>query len=55
MPRRAPGTWKGASSPLKLMAHGWKPQVGFQEGIRRTVEHFRGIDLPHPGIPQWAP
>ncbi|WP_022798830.1 SDR family oxidoreductase [Thermus islandicus] len=29
-------------SPLKLMAHGWKPQVGFQEGIRRTVEHFRG-------------
>ncbi|GAA6755923.1 NAD-dependent epimerase/dehydratase family protein [Thermus thalpophilus] len=28
-------------SPVKLMAHGWRPQVGFKEGIRRTVEHFR--------------
>ncbi|GLV47653.1 UDP-glucose 4-epimerase [Thermus sp. LT1-2-5] len=28
-------------SPLKLMAHGWQPQVGFGEGIRRTVEYFR--------------
>uniref|UniRef100_A0A831UF87 SDR family oxidoreductase n=1 Tax=Thermus islandicus TaxID=540988 RepID=A0A831UF87_9DEIN len=29
-------------SPLKLMAHGWRPRVGFREGIRLTVEHFRG-------------
>lgn len=29
-------------SPAKLLAHGWRPQVGFQEGIRLTVEHFRG-------------
>jgi len=29
-------------SPLKLMAHGWRPKVGFQEGIRLTVDHFRG-------------
>lgn len=28
-------------SPAKLMAHGWRPQVGFEEGIRRTVESFR--------------
>lgn len=28
-------------SPLKLMAHGWRPRVGFEEGIRLTVEHFR--------------
>lgn len=28
-------------SPLKLMAHGWRPEVGFQEGIRLTVEYFR--------------
>ncbi|MCS6868989.1 MAG: NAD-dependent epimerase/dehydratase family protein [Thermus sp.] len=28
-------------SPLKLMAHGWRPEVGFKEGIRRTVEYFR--------------
>jgi UDP-glucose 4-epimerase len=28
-------------SPLKLMAHGWQPEVGFQEGIRLTVEYFR--------------
>ena len=28
-------------SPLKLMAHGWRPRVGFAEGIRLTVEHFR--------------
>jgi len=24
------------------MAHGWRPKVGFQEGIRLTVDHFRG-------------
>ena len=29
-------------SPHKLMAHGWRPRVGFREGIRLTVEHFRG-------------
>ena len=29
-------------SPLKLMAHGWRPRVGFREGIRLTVEHLRG-------------
>jgi len=29
-------------SPLKLMAHGWRPRVGFGEGIRLTVDHFRG-------------
>ncbi|WP_117237068.1 NAD-dependent epimerase/dehydratase family protein [Thermus sediminis] len=28
-------------SPLRLMAHGWRPRVGFREGIRRTVDHFR--------------
>ncbi|APD08434.1 MULTISPECIES: SDR family oxidoreductase [Thermus] len=28
-------------SPLKLMAHGWRPEVGFREGIRRTVAYFR--------------
>ncbi|GAB5602473.1 NAD-dependent epimerase/dehydratase family protein [Thermus sp. FJN-A] len=28
-------------SPHKLMAHGWRPRVGFAEGIRRTVEAFR--------------
>ncbi|WP_337844180.1 NAD-dependent epimerase/dehydratase family protein [Thermus sp.] len=28
-------------SPAKLMAHGWRPKVGFEEGIRRTVESFR--------------
>ncbi|WP_243092432.1 NAD-dependent epimerase/dehydratase family protein [Thermus hydrothermalis] len=29
-------------SPLKLMAHGWRPEVGFKEGIRRTVAYFQG-------------
>ncbi|GAA6733360.1 NAD-dependent epimerase/dehydratase family protein [Thermus oshimai] len=28
-------------SPAKLMAHGWRPKVGFREGIRKTVESFR--------------
>ncbi|GAA6742455.1 NAD-dependent epimerase/dehydratase family protein [Thermus antranikianii] len=28
-------------SPLKLMAHGWRPEVDFREGIRLTVEYFR--------------
>ncbi|TBH21876.1 NAD-dependent epimerase/dehydratase family protein [Thermus thermamylovorans] len=28
-------------SPAKLLAHGWRPQVGFREGIRLTVEYFR--------------
>ncbi len=28
-------------SPTKLMAHGWRPRVDFQEGIRKTVESFR--------------
>lgn len=37
---RGPGTERPL--PLKLMAHGWRPKVGFQEGIRLTVDHFRG-------------
>jgi len=28
-------------SPAKLLAHGWRPEVGFAEGIRLTVEYFR--------------
>ncbi len=39
-------------SPLKLMAHGWRPRVGFREGIHLTVDTSGGVNLPHPGIPQ---
>lgn len=28
-------------SPAKLLAHGWRPEVDFQTGIRLTVEYFR--------------
>ncbi len=28
-------------SPDKLMAHGFRPEVGFEEGVRLTVEAFR--------------
>ncbi len=28
-------------SPAKLLVHGWRPEVGFAEGIRLTVEYFR--------------
>lgn len=28
-------------SPVKLMAHGWRPRVGLREGIRLTVEYFQ--------------
>ncbi len=30
-------------NPSKLMAYGWSPQVGFEEGLRRTIEAFRNV------------
>lgn len=42
-------------SPLKLMAHGWRPEVGFGRGSASPWSISGGIDLPHPGIPKWAP
>lgn len=41
-------------SPLKLMAHGWRPKVGSGKASASPWTTSGGVDLPHPGIPQWA-
>ena len=41
-PPRSGDLERSILSPSRLMAKGWRPRVGFEEGVARTVEWFRG-------------